>query len=387
MTTNNIVITNDPQITVIGDSAAVTAVVPISSVLSPLLNISISTPLQSGVDFNTVTNAGFYYTIDATSLNTPVATQFWYLSVDVYGLAPSTYCVQTAVEINASTTISYQRTQVNGAWGAWQQDLFLNSSGKLPAVDGSQLINLPVALNRGFIGGLTLSTAGSSATFSVSPGQASDSTNVINISLPSSISKTTATWAVGSGNGALDTGTIAASTWYHVHLIERTDTGVVDVLVSLSPTTPTLPASYTKFRRIGSLLTNGSNQWTSFVQVGDEFLWTTAFADVTSAAGNSASRQLVTTTVPTGVQVRGMYRILTSGTTINFLFTSPDESDQVASAAGGGITIRSTAAGDDPALAIYTRTNTSAQIGVRSNGAGNYWVTTYGWFDRRGQDS
>src|SRR5581483_3995366 len=81
------------------------------------------------------------------------------------------------------------------------------------------------------------------------------------------------------GNGSLDTGSIANNTWYHAYLIERTDTGAVDVLVSLSASAPTMPASYTKKRRIGSMKTNGSGQWTAFTQNGDEFLWTTPIAD------------------------------------------------------------------------------------------------------------
>jgi hypothetical protein len=43
------------------------------------------------------------------------------------------------------------------------------------------------------------------------------------------------TWSVGSGNGGLDTGAVLASTWYHIYLIERTDTGVVDALLSQAP--------------------------------------------------------------------------------------------------------------------------------------------------------
>jgi hypothetical protein len=77
-------------------------------------------------------------------------------------------------------------------------------------------INIAAVL-RGQLWGLTLSTAGASATFSVAAGEAADSTSVDLMVLPSSISKTTSAWAVGTGNGGLDTGAIAASTWYHAH--------------------------------------------------------------------------------------------------------------------------------------------------------------------------
>ena len=47
--------------------------------------------------------------------------------------------------------------------------------------------------------------------------------------LASAYTKTTGSWAVGSGNGGLDTGTITNSTWYHVFLMQRPDTEVVDI--------------------------------------------------------------------------------------------------------------------------------------------------------------
>jgi hypothetical protein len=120
---------------------------------------------------------------------------------------------------------------------------------------------------RNYIAGANLSTAGASTTFSVGAGVAADSTNVNLMLLSSSLSKTTSAWAVGNASGSLDTGSIAASTWYHVYLIRRLDTGVVDVLISLNATTPTLlPTNYSVYRRIGSMKTNASSQWTKFVQ-------------------------------------------------------------------------------------------------------------------------
>jgi hypothetical protein len=47
--------------------------------------------------------------------------------------------------------------------------------------------------------------------------------------------KSTGAWAVGTGNGALDIGTVGPSVFYHVYEIERPDTGNVDFLESLSP--------------------------------------------------------------------------------------------------------------------------------------------------------
>jgi len=122
------------------------------------------------------------------------------------------------------------------------------------------------------------------------------------MTLTAAITKTTGAWAVGSGNGGLDTGTVANSTWYHVYLIERPDTSVVDVLFSTSATAPTMPTGYTKKRRIGSILTDGSAHIIAFIQVGDRFQWSTPVADV-NANNPGTSAVTRTLTVPTGIIV------------------------------------------------------------------------------------
>ena len=88
---------------------------------------------------------------------------------------------------------------------------------------------------KGHLYGLGLSTAGSSSSFSIAAGEAADSTGVELLVLASAISKTTGGWLAGSGNGALDVGTIANGGFYFPYLIARVDTGGVDALVSLAP--------------------------------------------------------------------------------------------------------------------------------------------------------
>jgi hypothetical protein len=120
----------------------------------------------------------------------------------------------------------------------------ITSSRTLTIITGDQdvTVTLPAsgtlatpAAFPNYISGLTLSTAGSSATFGVAVGVACNTTNVSAMRLASAYTKTTSTWALGTAAGSLDTGTIANSTWYYPYLIQRTDTGVVDVLTSLAP--------------------------------------------------------------------------------------------------------------------------------------------------------
>lgn len=237
-----------------------------------------------------------------------------------------------------------------------------------------------------YLTGLTLSTAGSSATFGVAAGYATDSTNVSMMSLGSAYTKTTSAWAVGTANGALDTGTIANSTWYHVFLIKRTDTGVVDVLISTSATSPTLPTNYTLFRRIGSMKTDGSAQWTKFSQFGDEFLWDAAVNNVNGSPATTAI-QTIAVTVPTGIKITAILNIgSTSADGRGYVFTL--DVNSAGSLAGNPATINfGSSTGTGQSWSVFRiRTNTSAQIKygmVASTGA--LILTTQGWIDDRGK--
>lgn len=245
------------------------------------------------------------------------------------------------------------------------------------------------AVVRSYLAGLTLSTVGAAITFTVQPGVAADKTNVAMLALASAITKSTAAWAVGTNNGALDTGTIANSTWYHVHLIERTDLTVVDVLISLSATAPTMPANYTFSRRIGSMVTNASGQWTLFSQLGDEFLWSIPTHEVAVSTLGTTST-LFTVNVPTGVQVIARMRISGSNATVpnQLLITSPDESVQASGTPGSNNTFNLTVAGTAYFSTMDVRTSTSGQIrAVASAASTSLNVNTYGWRDRRGRDS
>ncbi|MET4332015.1 hypothetical protein ABIB80_007877 [Bradyrhizobium sp. i1.15.2] len=250
-------------------------------------------------------------------------------------------------------------------------------------------IQFDVSLLRGYLAGLTLSTAGSSATFSVAAGVAVDSTNAGFMLLASAYTKTTSAWAVGTGNGALDTGTIAASTWYHVYQIKRTDTGVVDVLISLSATAPTLPANYTLFRRIGSMVTNGSSQWLKFVQVGDEFLWDTPSTNV-NVSNLGTTPTLFGLSVPIGFQVNALLRGAMSNATLGtaLLINSADEAASSTGAPPGNYTCLNPSAGVAGSFVVNVRTNVNGQIrAVASQASSTLLVVTYGWVDRRGRDT
>ncbi len=71
----------------------------------------------------------------------------------------------------------------------------------------------------------------------------------------------------GSPN-RLDTGSLAAHTWYYVYLISNGTTTAT--LASISSTSPTLPSGYTYFMRIGAMQTDGSSNLYRTIQKGNK---------------------------------------------------------------------------------------------------------------------
>lgn len=250
-------------------------------------------------------------------------------------------------------------------------------------VFSSSSSTLEPVIPRGYLSGLTLSTAGSSATFSVASGLAVDSTAADFTQLLASINKTTSGWAAGTGNGALDTSTIANSTWYHAFLIKRPDTKAVDVLISLSATAPTLPANYTLFRRIGSMKTDGSGNWVAFNQNGDEFLWMAPVADASNVNFSNVTLSQ-TLTVPLGIRVNAIFSaLLVSSGATHILFYALDAGTQASST--NNLSLASNAITQVGSI-FNVRINTSAQIGVVGDGAGgSFYIGTQGWIDTRGR--
>ena len=305
----------------------------------------------------------------------------------------------TRTDISGTPTNAAAKAALAAQFDFVAQRLAAGTSGAGTATDvelQTSRESLGILLPRSYIAGCTLSTAGSSATFSVAAGMAADTGNSVLINLASALSKTTSSWAVGNANGALDTGSIANSTWYHVYLIRRTDTGVVDVLISTSASAPTMPASYTQKRRIGSMRTNGSAQWTLFVQTGDCFEWDAAVADVAATNPGTAAVSR-TLTVPTGVVVEAVFNggIYNAGSAVagGVLFSPLSKSDQAPTETGGtlwssGAYAQSAAAGARSSYVAHRIwTNTSAQVRSRlsaSDGNITLYIATLGWRDLRG---
>ena len=240
----------------------------------------------------------------------------------------------------------------------------------------------------GYLYGLTLSNNGSDATndIDIAAGSAIDSTGAVMIVLAAGITKQLdAAWAVGTNAGGLDTGSIANTT-YHVWLIMRSDTGVVDVLFSTSASSPTMPSNYDYKRRIGSILREGGII-VPFSQDGDEFLRSIPINDAnTNNPGTSAV--LLTVSVPTGINIDALISTLvTNSTPVNAygLLTSPDQADTTPTASLANFGQQ----GDfRVVVSNRIRTNTSRQVRYRmaaSDASVAVRFITFGWVDKRGR--
>lgn len=264
--------------------------------------------------------------------------------------------------------------------------------------DGNEARNVTVTgdvggqLLRGHLYGLSLANNATDATndIDIATGSAaSDGTTPHLMVLSSALTKRLdATWAVGSGNGGLDTGAIANTT-YHVWLIQRSDTGVVDCLFSTSVTSPTMPTNYDRKRRIGSIIRE-SAAIVVFSQLGDTFL-RAAKNDMNTSPGTTAIP--VALSVPAGLEVTALIRgdVIDGGAGSIAgglaLLTSLREADRVPSTIPGDYDAQVYFTNSTPtAFKASLITNSSRQIRVRAgNATVGVRIATYGWIDTRGR--
>lgn len=98
----------------------------------------------------------------------------------------------------------------------------------------------------------------------IAVGKCRDDTDSENIDITAALGKRIdEPWVVGGTPattlGGMDTGVVAADTTYYMWAIKRLDTGVSDVLFSLSGTAPTMPTGYTVKRLIKAVFTDSSS--------------------------------------------------------------------------------------------------------------------------------
>jgi len=375
-------------------------------------------------------NAGFFYdnTNDRLKLGTTGANAglliggdaLWYRSAADVMRTPDSVTVDTnltvtgdvridinAVKTNAGAATLSLPTTTDTIVGRATTDTLTNKTLSSPTLTGTATVSGALSAQGNLIGnvadggmlfGLTLSNNGADATndIDIAIGQAvSDdaaATSKRKMLLTGSLTKQLdAGWTVGTNQGMRDTGSIANGTW-HIYLIMRSDTGVVDILASASASAPTMPTNYDFKRRIGAILRE-SAAIVAFVQDGDYFRRKASVLDVsTNNPGTSAVT--VALSVPVGIKVMAMFNasLLTTaaGATASAHFSDLDANDEA-----GSLTVaplhQLSANGQVSAVnqggLFLIRTNTSAQIRYRlhaSAASNTIYIATLGWVDTRG---
>lgn len=247
------------------------------------------------------------------------------------------------------------------------------------------------AVLRSWLAGLGMANSGTSPNteIDVSAGACADDTNAAMLVL----SARTLDCATVGPNG-LDAGSLAATTWYHVFAIGKTD-GTTAVLASTSLASPTLPAAYTLKRRIGSFRTDGSTFIRDFVQDGDLFQWATPTPDyIQTNPGSTAI--LVTVSAPPGLRTQAHLQVVVeqsaTSAQVFTLLSDPSVLDIAATSNRSDLS----PAGNNGGTSWYVAgradvmTDTSARVRARlsaSDANTNLQINLLGWTDRRGKDA
>jgi hypothetical protein len=237
-------------------------------------------------------------------------------------------------------------------------------------------------LPRNYITGLNISnnSTDSDHDIDIATGECRDSANSQDLSLTGAfVKQIDVNWASGSGNGGFPSGlALAADTWYYVFVIAKPD-GTTDAGFDTSLSATNLlsdAAGYTKYRKIGWVLTDSSSNIISLEmnEFGNlvDMSYDTVISEIndTGNVSSKTSTQTLTLTVPPGEVLFPKLKISMIGDSsadanIDLMISKQDgtmESRAVGINTEAGV--QDNAREGDTYLS-FVPTNTSAQIGYR----------------------
>lgn len=257
------------------------------------------------------------------------------------------------------------------------------------------------AYPRGYIAGCILSNnSGDTANdIDVTAGVCRDSTNSFNIDLSALTGKQLdANWAPGSTAGMRNSGVAIANGTYHIYAVAKAN-GTADVYAHTSTTVATVltalqaesgGSAYIYARLIGSIVrTAGASGIVQFMQVGDNFVFTTSVADVSGATSSTTGALKTLLQVPLGIKVLATMMLSASdggGANAGLLVSSPDSTGTRDGAATDNCSLR-VPASNVAGCTTEVRTDTSAQIFVdASTSSLTYSLRTFSYKHPRGKD-
>lgn len=205
-------------------------------------------------------------------------------------------------------------------------------------------------------------------------------------------------WDAGDGGGGVPAacGFAAAQDDWHYFLLVKQDGTAYDFGYDTDPAAVNLIADASViaalgascfFRRIHSFRSSATPDIPRFTRDGDLVMLYNSVNDVSETSVGAANRDLYALSVPGDIKVRAIFDawIDEAGAREVYL-TSPDQDDQSCDNTVGRVSLSMGSAGSASAGRFCILTNTSRQIGARSDGVGcDLEIALVGWVDRRGK--
>ena len=219
----------------------------------------------------------------------------------------------------------------------------------------------------------------------ITAGQCRDATDAHNLLLSALTKQSDVAWAVGTNAGMLDTGSIGNND-YFLWAILRSDTGICDVLCSLSSTAPTMPTNY-DFKRLVGWFKRVGGTIVAFHTYeresgGLEYLWDTPTTDINLINTLTTARRTDAVKVPLTFSVLVHLLALTNDASTAFyaIIYCPDHTDLVPSIGQSNSSMPSTL-NAGVGVDLWIRTSSTGTVAARATLAtvDSYIVTTLGF--------
>jgi hypothetical protein len=315
---------------------------------------------------------------------------------NVSGTFPNTAGVNASGP-SATDGTEYIAEGINDHWGG-KQDLMdragLTPDGVTEAVGTSQFMAALdiLFLAENMISGLAISNnvTDPDHDIDIATGRAMDSTNAYLMRLTSGLIKQIdASWAAGTNAGGLFTGTVANDTWYHMFLIRKDSDGTLDAGFDVSINAANIPVGYTAYRRIGSVLTDGSANILAFTAYevsggGLDYEFNTQPLDLNLGTLPDTNRNNITISTPLDVEVIAKINArISSGVTSQVWVGAKSAADVAASATYNSLnTTSGTSTSEQGEMLV--KTDTLSQICYRGSVTGvSLGVQLTGFVDSR----
>ena len=246
-----------------------------------------------------------------------------------------------------------------------------------------------VAMLKGVIYGWTYSNNGADAVndIDIAAGGGADSTGAVFFSTGALTKQLDVAWAVGTNQGGR-LGGVIADTDYNIWAIYRGDTGAGEIAYeAVSASTPTLPASYTHYRKIGWFKrvagTIVAFTTSEIAGGGIQLLWKAPTLDVDLANTLTTTRRTDAVKVPLQFAVDAILTLYVYDATTSayFLICCPDETDVAPSPTAARLATGQTVTANVWSGQITVRTSAAGLIAARADLAtvDTYRVSTNGF--------